>query len=119
MGKKGKIMKSVRISDETYVKIVRNAKANRRTISGTIDLLIDYGLQIGPMASAMASAAGAASPMTGMEIPEPKYYTIEEFNELERKRIEAKRAAGWKPETSPDMSDEELMAVNQKFKGQE
>lgn len=34
-------MKSVRISDEAYAKIARKAKKDKRTITATIDILID------------------------------------------------------------------------------
>ena len=34
-------MKSVRISDEAYAKIARKAKRDKRTITATIDILID------------------------------------------------------------------------------
>lgn len=34
-------MRSVRISDEAYAKIARKAKKDKRTITATIDILID------------------------------------------------------------------------------
>lgn len=126
--------KTIILDDLTYTALKKEARKEDRSISKTAKRLIQLGLQAktisesmtgtGVMTAAMASAAGVSDATgvgTGMGtgIPEPKYYTIEEFNEIERKRIEAKKAAGWKPEKIPDMSDEELMAVNQKFKGQE
>lgn len=114
-------MKSVRISDETYTKIVRNAKKNRRTISGTIELLIEYGMQVADTANMnmnmiMGMDIGIGGATTGMEPPKTEYLTLEEANEQERQRIERKLAAGWKPQTAPDLTDEELFAMNQKLK---
>ncbi len=34
-------MKSVRISDEAYAKIARKAKRDKRTITATIDILVE------------------------------------------------------------------------------
>lgn len=34
-------MKSVRISDEAYVKIAKKAKKDKRTITATIDILVE------------------------------------------------------------------------------
>ena len=48
-------MKSVRISDEAYAKIARKAKKDKRTITATIDILIDE-------AQESKKAAPAASP---------------------------------------------------------
>lgn len=105
-------MKSVRISDETYTKIVRNAKKNRRTISGTIELLVEYGMQIADTAN-MGMGMGVAS--TPVAISESKTMTIEEFNEKERER---KEKMGYKPKEYEDdeLTEEELFAMNQRNK---
>ena len=118
-------MKSVRISDETYTKIVRNAKKNRRTISGTIELLIEYGMQVVDtanmnmnmnMSMGMGMDMGIGGAITGLEPPKTEYLTLEEANEQERQRIERKLAAGWKPKVEPDLTEEELIAMNKQLK---
>ena len=111
-------MKSVRISDETYTKIVRDAKKNRRTISGTIELLIEYGMQVVNTANMnMNMAMGIDMGIgTGMEPPKTEYLTLEEANEQERQRVERKLAAGWKPKLEPDLTEEELIAMNKQLK---
>lgn len=79
-------MKSVRISDETYAKIVRNAKKNRRTISGTIELLIEYGMQVMDTAN-MNMSMGMGMGM-GMAVEEPNeeeskptpHYAVDDYD---------------------------------------
>lgn len=44
MGEKLEGMKSVRISDEAYKKIIKRSKKDRRTITATIDILISKAI---------------------------------------------------------------------------
>ena len=39
-------MKSIRISDETYKKVARIAKKEKRTITGTLDILVEAALRM-------------------------------------------------------------------------
>ena len=99
-------MKSVRISDETYTKIVRNAKKNRRTISGTIELLIEYGMQV--MDTANMNMSMNMGMGMGMDM------AVEEPNEEESKPV--KHYAVDNYEKGYEMTEEELFAMNKKFK---
>ena len=110
-------MKSVRISDETYNIIVRSAKKNRRTISGTIDILVEYGVKVVDTANNIGVNAAVANMGVGMgmgmapaAIEEPKTMTLEEVNEMERERREK---SGYQPSGFEDLTDDELYAMRQ------
>lgn len=52
-------MKSVRISDEAYKKIIKRSKKDKRTITATIDIMIDESIANESIANG-AVANGAA-----------------------------------------------------------
>ena len=49
-------MKSVRISDEAYKKIIKRSKKDKRTITATIDIMIDESIANGSMANGAATS---------------------------------------------------------------
>lgn len=58
-------MKSVRIDDITYEKIVRHAKENSRTITATIGILISQALKPVQQINSIDSLLGAITPAKG------------------------------------------------------
>ncbi len=48
-------MKSVRISDEAYKKIIKRSKKDKRTITSTIDIMIDESIANAAMANKAAA----------------------------------------------------------------
>ena len=48
-------MKSVRISDEAYKKIIKRSKKDKRTITATIDIMIDESIANAAMANEIAT----------------------------------------------------------------
>lgn len=55
-------MKSVRIDDETYAKIVRHSSENSRSITATIKVLVEQGLAPSPASQAPAPQQPAPQP---------------------------------------------------------
>lgn len=49
-------MKSVRISDEAYKKIIKRSKKDKRTITATIDIMIDESIANAAMANEAATS---------------------------------------------------------------
>ena len=58
-------MKSVRISDEAYKKIIKRSKKDKRTITATIDIMIDESIANRSMAN--EAAALNASPYSPID----------------------------------------------------
>lgn len=55
-------MKSVRIDDETYAKIVKHSSENSRSITATIKVLVEQGLTSSPASQASAPQQPAPQP---------------------------------------------------------
>ena len=65
-------MKSVRISDEAYKKIIKRSKKDKRTITATIDIMIDESIANRSMAN--EAATFGTSPYSPVDLdsePEP------------------------------------------------
>ena len=96
-------MKSVRISDEAYKKIIKRSKKDRRTITATIDIMINESIANRSMAN--EAAAFDASPYSPIDLdsePEP---------EVERKPVRS----AWKR----DLTLEELEQMQQRMKNKD
>ena len=72
-------MKSVRISDEAYKKIIKRSKKDKRTITATIDIMIDESV------ANVAAANEAATPDTSPYAPID--WGSESEPEVERKPV--------------------------------
>ena len=59
-------MKSVRISDEAYKKIIKRSKKDKRTITATIDIMIDESIANRSMAN--EAATFDASPYSPVDL---------------------------------------------------
>lgn len=59
-------MKSVRISDEAYKKIIKRSKKDKRTITATIDIMIDESIANGSVAN--GAAAFNTSPYSPIDL---------------------------------------------------
>lgn len=93
-------MKSVRISDEAYKKIIKRSKKDRRTITATIDIMIDESIANGAMDNETAAFdTSPYSPVDWGSEPDP---------EVERKPI---RRAGVR-----DMTEEEMRQMSQSIR---
>lgn len=96
-------MKSVRISDEAYKKIIKRSKKDRRTITATIDIMIDESIANRSMAN--EAAAFDASPYSPIDLdsePEP---------EVERKPVRS----AWER----DLTLEELKQMQQRMQNKD
>lgn len=96
-------MKSVRISDEAYKKIIKRSKKDRRTITATIDIMIDESIANRSMAN--EAAAFDASPYSPIDLdsePEP---------EVERKPVRS----AWER----DLTLEELRQMQQRMQNKD
>lgn len=72
-------MKSVRIDDMTYEKIVRHAKENSRTITATIGVLISQALKPVQQINSIDSLLGAIAPAKGTVFDETTgFATVDE-----------------------------------------
>lgn len=90
-------MKSVRISDEAYKKIIKRSKKDKRTITATIDIMIDESIANGPVAN--EAAAFDASPYAPID------WESESDPDVERKPVR-------RTETR-DLTVDEMMQMNQ------
>lgn len=93
-------MKSVRISDEAYKKIIKRSKKDKRTITATIDIMIDESIANRSMAN--EAAAFDASPYSPID------WDSESDPDVERKPV---RMAETK-----DMTVEEIVEMNQRIR---
>ena len=100
--------KTIILDDETYNALKKEAKAEDRSICKTAKRLIQMGLQAKTMTQTMTQT------MAPTAISESKTMTIEEPNEEESKP--AKHYAVDDYEKGYEMTDEELYAMNKKFK---
>lgn len=114
--------KTIILDDETYNALKKEAKAEDRSICKTAKRLIQMGLQTKTMTQAMTGAGiittamgmGAeAGPGYDTDCADKEPYTVEEWSEYERKR---KEKMGWKPTVEPDLTEEELIAMNKQLK---
>lgn len=90
-------MKSVRISDEAYKKIIKRSKKDRRTITATIDILISKAID-----SEERAAMFNTSPYAPIDLGS------ESEPDMERKPV--RRAE------TRDMTVEEMMEMNQRIR---
>ena len=90
-------MKSVRISDEAYKKIIKRSKKDRRTITATIDILISKAIDSEERAEMFNTSPYA-----------PIDWDSESDPDVERKPV---RMAETK-----DMTVEEMMEMNQRLR---
>ena len=93
-------MKSVRISDEAYKKIIKRSKKDKRTITATIDIMIDESIANGSISN--GAATFNTSPYS------PVDWDSESDPEVERKPV---RSAETK-----DMTVDEMMEMNQRIR---
>lgn len=90
-------MKSVRISDEAYKKIIKRSKKDKRTITATIDIMIDEAID-----SEERAATFNTSPYSPID------WDSEPDQEVERKPV---RRAGVK-----EMTPEEMEQMSQSIR---
>lgn len=96
-------MKSVRISDEAYKKIIKRSRKDKRTITATIDIMIDESIANRSMAN--EAAAFNTSPYSPIDLdsePEP---------EVERKPVRS----AWER----DLTVEELRQMQQRMQNKD
>ena len=96
-------MKSVRISDEAYKKIIKRSKKDKRTITATIDIMIDESIANGTVAN------GAAT--SNMSPYSPVDWGSESDQEVERKPVRS----AWKR----DLTLEEMAQMQQMMKNKD
>ena len=89
-------MKSVRISDEAYKKIVKRSKKDKRTITATIDIMIDESIANGSVAN--GAAAFNTSPYS------PVDWGSEPDQEVERKPVRRAEVKEMTPDEMKQMS---------------
>lgn len=87
-------MKSVRISDEAYKKIIKRSKKDKRTITATIDIMIDEAID-----SEERAATFNTSPYSPIDLDS------ESDTDVERKPVRRAEVE--------DMTEEEIMKMNQ------
>lgn len=92
-------MKSVRISDEAYKKIVKRSKKDKRTITATIDIMIDES--VANVAAANEAATFDTSPYSPID------WGSETDQDVERKPV---RRAEVK-----EMTPEEMIQMQQRI----
>lgn len=92
-------MKSVRISDEAYKKIIKRSKKDKRTITATIDIMIDESIANGSMAN------GATPPNTS------PYPPIDWGSESDPEVEHSKRRA-------KDMTYDEMVQISQRLRNE-
>ena len=93
-------MKSVRISDEAYKKIIKRSKKDKRTITATIDIMIDES--IANVAAANEAATFNTSPYAPID------WDSESDPDVERKPVR-------RTETK-DLTLEEMKQMQQRIK---
>lgn len=89
-------MKSVRISDEAYKKIVKRSKKDKRTITATIDIMIDESIANGSVAN--GAAAFNTSPYS------PVDWGSEPDQDVERKPVRRAEVKEMTPDEMKQMS---------------
>lgn len=94
-------MKSVRISDEAYKKIIKRSKKDKRTITATIDIMIDEAI-----GSEERAAAFDTSPYSPIDWSEHE-------TDVERKPV---RRAEVEDMTEEAMTVEEMRQMNQSMR---
>lgn len=101
-------MKSVRISDEAYKKIIKRSKKDKRTITATIDIMIDESIANESIANgSIANGSVANGAATFNTSPySPVDCGSESDPDVERKPV--RRAE------TKDMTVEEMMEMNQR-----
>ena len=92
-------MKSVRISDEAYKKIIKRSKKDKRTITATIDIMIDES--IANVAAANGAATFNTSPYSPID------WDSESDQDVERKPV--RRAE------TKDLTLEEMQQMQQRM----
>ena len=92
-------MKSVRISDEAYKKIIKRSKKDKRTITATIDIMIDES--IANVAAANEAATSNISPYSPIDwgSESDQEMTLEEMAQMQQRM--KNKAPNW------DVSEEE------------
>lgn len=90
-------MKSVRISDEAYKKIIKRSRKDKRTITATIDIMIDESIANRSMAN--EAAAFDASPYAPID------WGSESEPEVERKPVRRTEVK--------EMTEEEMEQMSQ------
>lgn len=93
-------MKSVRISDEAYKKIIKRSKKDRRTITATIDILISKAID-----SEERDAAFNTSPYSPIDLDS------ESDTDVERKPVRSARER--------DLTLEEMAQMQQRMKNKD
>lgn len=96
-------MKSVRISDEAYKKIVKRSKKDKRTITATIDIMIDESIANRSMANEAATLD--TSPYSPID------WGSETDQDVERKPVR-------RTETR-DLTEEEMRQMSQRMKNKD
>ena len=95
-------MKSVRISDEAYKKIIKRSKKDKRTITATIDIMIDESIANGSISN--GAAMSNTSPYSPID------WGSESDQEVERKPVRS----AWER----DLTLEEMAQMQQGMKKQ-
>ena len=96
-------MKSVRISDEAYKKIIKRSKKDKRTITATIDIMIDES--VANVAAANEAATFDTSPYAPID------WGSESDPDVERKPIKS----AWER----DLTLEEMRQMQQRMKNKD
>ena len=96
-------MKSVRISDEAYKKIIKRSKKDKRTITATIDIMIDESIANRSMAN-----EAATSNMTPYS---PIDWGSESDPDMERKPVRS----AWER----DLTEEEMKQMSQRMRNKD
>lgn len=96
-------MKSVRISDEAYKKIVKRSKKDKRTITATIDIMIDES--VANVAAANEAATFGTSPYSPID------WDSESDPEVEHKPVRS----AWER----DLTLEEMAQMQQRMKNKD
>ena len=100
-------MKSVRISDEAYKKIIKRSKKDKRTITATIDIMIDESIANG-------SIANGATAFNTSPYP-PVDWGSESDPEVERKPV---RRAETEDMAEKEMTEEEMVQISQRLRNE-
>lgn len=95
-------MKSVRISDEAYKKIIKRSKKDKRTITATIDIMIDESIANGSVANGAASFN--ASPYSPVDLDS------ESDTDVERKPVRS----AWERDLTPEEMEQMSQAIRNK-----
>lgn len=96
-------MKSVRISDEAYKKIIKRSKKDKRTITATIDIMIDESIANAAMAN--EAATSNTSPYS------PVDWGSESDPDVERKPVRS----AWEK----DLTLEEMKQMQQRMRNKD